>query len=314
MQPARVPLLIHRSAVLLGFALLVSMLFPGGSFAAKVPKKRVAVLGFENKSGFTRGDRETSRLGDAMAEKLVEQLIATGRFVVLEREQLGDVLSEQDLDHRHQTQLRQEARLTTAQALIAGTITDVLETEAGEGGLRFGKTQLADKRRKVVVKANVRLIDAASGQVLSSVTVEGRAEGKGSQVQSNSKNVGVEVKTQLGGALGLAADEVIAKAVREILAGTETIPWQGSLVRVTGSDVVVNAGAEENVEVGMKLRVFEQGEPLIDPDTNETLGSLDEEIGIIEIMRVEARFSVAKAVEGKGFAAGNLVRPVGETR
>lgn len=43
---------------------------------------------------------------------------------------------------------------------------------------------------------------------------------------------------------------------------------------------------------------------------NENLGSLDEEIGVIEVERVEPRFSVAKIIQGQGFAPGNLVRPV----
>ena len=72
-------------------------------------------------------------------------------------------------------------------------------------------------------------------------------------------------------------------------------------------------GAAKAYGTGRRLEgVFEPGEPLIDPDTNETLGSIDEEIGTIEIVRVEERFSVAKVVEGKDFAAGNIVRPVVE--
>jgi len=39
--------------------------------------------------------------------------------------------------------------------------------------------------------------------------------------------------------------------------------------------VVVNAGAEHGIKVDDELEVYEPGEPIIDPETNEELGTLD---------------------------------------
>lgn len=299
------------SAIFVGLALAFA---PAAGFAAKEPKKRVAVVGFENKTGFASHDKELGQLGNALAEKLVEQLIASEKFIVLERQQLDDVLSEQKVDLIFQAKPVQEARLTSAQALIRGTVTDVLDTGADQGGLRIKNFKLGGKKRKVTVKVNVRIVDTVTAQVLTSVTVEGYAEGRNLQLQGSSKDIGGDIKTQKDITLGQAADQAIAKAVQKVVEGMGKIPWQGSVARVTGSDVFVNAGAQENVEKGMKLRVFQKGAALIDKETNENLGSLDEEIGTIEIVRVEGRFSVAKAVEGKGFAAGNIVKPVVEAQ
>ncbi len=56
-------------------------------------KKRIGVAGFENKSGW-RGE---ARLGDGMAEMLTTSLYNTGRFIIVERQDLEDILTEQKL-------------------------------------------------------------------------------------------------------------------------------------------------------------------------------------------------------------------------
>ncbi len=55
------------------------------------PKARVAVTRFENKSA--KGSYE---IGEGMAEMLGNALFSTNRFIVLERQAIGDVIVEQD--------------------------------------------------------------------------------------------------------------------------------------------------------------------------------------------------------------------------
>ncbi|MEK7813613.1 MAG: CsgG/HfaB family protein, partial [Candidatus Desantisbacteria bacterium] len=56
------------------------------------PKKRIAVAGFECKVSISGYD-----LGSAMSEMLVTSLVATNKFIVVERQALDDILKEQSL-------------------------------------------------------------------------------------------------------------------------------------------------------------------------------------------------------------------------
>ncbi len=67
-------------------------------------------------------------------------------------------------------------RLTGAQALIRGVVTNIEATGGHEGGVRFGRVRIGGKQQKVSVKVNIRLIDTDTGQVLESKTVEGTAK------------------------------------------------------------------------------------------------------------------------------------------
>eukprot|EP00493_Phyllostaurus_siculus_P005367 UN05406 len=59
------------------------------------PKARIAVARFTDKSNNSRWWRK--EIGEGMADQLTTALVGTNRFIVLERQALDAVLSEQDL-------------------------------------------------------------------------------------------------------------------------------------------------------------------------------------------------------------------------
>ena len=87
-----------RVAVVVAFALLFAVVAsapPAVAAPAPAPqdKVRVAVMNFENTSQW---DWWGDRLGEAAADELVTQLFQTGKFSVIERQQINAILSEQD--------------------------------------------------------------------------------------------------------------------------------------------------------------------------------------------------------------------------
>ena len=287
-------------------ALMLVAVIGNAQDGGKQPKKRVAVVGFKNEADYFR-NQEWGNIGGGLSEKLVDALIETGKFVILERQAFADILAEHNLGHLGDVEPTVAGRLTSAQALIRGVITNVDGINAQKGGLRLGGIKIGGKNQKVTVGINIRIIDTITGQILESKTVEGSAKMRGFSIQQGSDE-GFTMNNSHP--IGKAVKDAIDQAVVEIAAGMEKIPWQGSISRVSGRQIIVNAGYQENVETGLTLRVFERGAEIIDKDTNESLGHLDEEIGIVRIVRVEPRFSIAEIIEGRGFAAGNIVRPV----
>jgi len=93
-------------------------------------KKIVAVSSFENKTTW-RGQVD---LGDGMADQLTDALMQSGQFTVMERQQLGAVVAEQDLANSGRAQKSQSAqtgKLVNAQILIKGTVTEFQENSSG---------------------------------------------------------------------------------------------------------------------------------------------------------------------------------------
>ena len=98
------------------------------------PKARVAVSRFNDKSA--KGNY-TGQIGDGMAEMLSNALFSTNRFIVLERQALGDVIKEQDLGAAGRVRQDTAApvgELEGADLLIQGTITEFEPGSSGAGG------------------------------------------------------------------------------------------------------------------------------------------------------------------------------------
>lgn len=61
--------------------------------------------------------------------------------------------------------------------------------------------------------------------------------------------------------------------------------------------VVLNAGAVDDVKVGMTFVIFELGDVIEDPDSGEPLGQLEKVKGKVEVVHVQEKLSVAQSSE-----------------
>jgi curli biogenesis system outer membrane secretion channel CsgG len=144
------------------------------------PKARVAVMRFEDRSA--KG-RLTGAIGDGMAEMLSNALFSTNRFIVLERQAIGDVIREQDFGASGRVKAETAARIGEiegADLLIQGTITEFEPGTAGAtGGVGTGAvgiiTGILASIRTSHVAMVVKIIDAKTARILASEQVEGKA-------------------------------------------------------------------------------------------------------------------------------------------
>jgi len=61
--------------------------------------------------------------------------------------------------------------------------------------------------------------------------------------------------------------------------------------------VVINAGAEQDVEVGMQFLVVGLGDVILDPDTGEEIEQLEIVKGRAQVEHVQAKLSTLKSIE-----------------
>ena len=182
------------------------------------PKARVAVSRFTDKTG--KG-WWTGAIGDGMADMLTTALFHTNRYIVLERQALGDVLKEQDLGGAGRIKKGTEApigEIEGAELLIAGAVTEFEGAQSGVGGGigGFGGTAgrilggIAGGIKNAHMAIDVRVIDAKTSRVVAAASVEGKA----TDFALGGALAGAGAGGALGGALGGWSKTPTEKALR----------------------------------------------------------------------------------------------------
>jgi curli biogenesis system outer membrane secretion channel CsgG len=275
-------------------------------FAASL-KKVIAVSRFENKTNYSG----QINLGDGMADQLADALMQSGKFVVVERQTLEDVIAEQDLAASGRFAKAKSAatgKLVPAQILIKGTITEFeAQSRQGGTGISFQGISLGSSKASAHVGLILRIIDTTTGQILDSVRIEEKAEAGGMRIGLNIKGVsfGTEdfKKTPLGKAVQIAID----KAVVQIAEKLDNLAFEGRIVKVDGGLIYTNIGLRNGASVGDTFTVYALGEELVDPETGELLGSEKTKVGSIKLTSVQEKFSKAQAEVGGGFERGMVL-------
>jgi hypothetical protein len=84
---------------------------------------------------------------------------------------------------------------------------------------------------------------------------------------------------------------------------------EGKVAKILGNnEIVINRGRNEGVRPGMLLEVFApEGEEVWDPDTGETLGTVEDVKAHAEVTEVKERLAVARLQNtGSPFGAVNI--------
>jgi hypothetical protein len=234
--------------------------------------------------------------------------------VVLERQQMQAVLAEQDLNAAGRVNKETGAaqgHVIGAQAMITGDITGYSYTQQSLGGNALNVIKglkVGASRVSAAVVVDLRMVDAATGEVLASATGSGSASSTGAAADLTKGDQQITTSGTWSTPLGQASRAAIGKVVAQLVAGMPEPRWSAKVVDVRDSIVYLNVGADGGVSPGLVLQVYEAQPALIDPDTGKNLGAPDKLLGEIEVIAVEAGFSTARIVTGSGFVRNNVVR------
>lgn len=275
--------------------------------AAIGPKKLIAVAEFENKTNLAG----QVNLGTGMSDQLITSLMNTGRYIVLERENIQGVLREQDFGASGRTTAEGGAKIgqiSRAQILIQGSITEFGSTESGGGGIAIQGFQFGGRRSTAVVGIDLRIYDTTTGHILSSKACRGVAEASGADIGYFGGDFAFSTGGEARTPMDFAVRAAIQQAVDFITIELNNVPWAGRIANVKDNIVYINAGRESGLQAGDRFDVFKEGDPIIDPDTGISLGCETTQLGEIEVVSVEEKFSKATPLSGVGFEKGNLVK------
>ncbi|MBN1845234.1 MAG: hypothetical protein JW810_06090 [Sedimentisphaerales bacterium] len=272
---------------------------------AKYIKPAVAVMRFENRAV----TRIRWDLADGLADQLSDRLLATHRYVVLDRQQLNQVLAD-----TQRTQNGQRAGQGRPQSglkyLIKGTITDFghVKTPPGAKGLLNWNPLSHDNY--ATVAATLYVIDMETGRIIASRSVEARLADSEDQPGTTYDQMAFGSFTFYRTRLGQATDTMLAKAVRQIAEIIDEQPFQPKIASVVNRQVVINGGSNRRIKTGTEYIVRPPAQMVLDPDTGRYLGHIaGEQVGRVRISLVTEKYAVADIVAGSDFQPGQTLFP-----
>ena len=274
---------------------------------AKFVKPTIAVMSFDNRAQvMTKWN-----LGDALADELIDRLIHTRRYVVLERAQLAEVFKE--LERVEDTRFRQTGSPQTGQLkhvkyLIRGVITDFGHVETRDGIARI--LDIFGTASHSVVRAVLYVVDVQSGQVVASKSVEAKVTDKKGKEKIELDGMAFGSYQFYHTSIGQATSKMLTKAVRAIARSIEEFPYQPKIASLIDNQVILNGGRNRKIEVGSVYVVRPRSQMVVDPDTGDVLGHVSGSvIGRVRVVQVTEKYSIADVVVGTGLEVGQTLFP-----
>ena len=269
----------------------------------------LGIADFTSREGFSfeEANKENMR---AMLEAA---LFATTRFVIVERGNLEAVMQEQDLQKSKRAAkaagVAQTGKLRSARYLAACTVTEASSSTSGDsGGLAIHGIRIGGSSSKSAIVLVVKLIDTTSGEIVASERIRGEAGKSGVSLGLSQHGWSGDVSSFAKTPMGEAAQDCINKAVVFIAEKMESTAVEGTVVTLSGDQVVVSLGQNYNITAGQTFVVRKPGEQLTNPDTGEILGSSEGEVvGTIEVTSPREKISYCKLTDGKMPERGDAV-------
>ena len=241
----------------------------------QITRMYVAIDKFDNKAGVDANQFSTIRT------RIQQAVVGTRKFEVLEREQMKNVLSEQNLMASGMTNgddpnAPEAGMMKAAGYVIYGNVLfyGVDQNQSAAAGS-------ASMRTKVELQINIA--SAETGKILATKSVIGI--GKESRIAVAGTSVGGNIQEQCERAAVAEAAHGVVDALRDLC-------YPAKVVKVGKRNVIINMTNEE-VSVGEIFDVIEQGEEIFDPDTGASLGSEGDALGRIRVTRVGPKVSTA---------------------
>jgi len=241
---------------------------------------------------------------------VIDSLSQTGRFRLVERTELGDVLAEQDLASSGRVAKPSGAKTGSvlgAEYLVQLVVTDyeanTSGTDGAVGGLLRSKVPLLGGIKAGSssgrVGLNIRLIDAETSEITFTKQIEAVIKetnlGFGVAGWGGDLGLGGFLNNYSKTPVGQAVIAGVNQAVFELIKQVGAKPPQGSIVKADAAQIYTNLGAD-SVAIGDRLQVLKKGEELIDPETGISLGGSMTSLGEIEVSQVQEKFSIARPV------------------
>jgi curli biogenesis system outer membrane secretion channel CsgG len=300
---------LHKVTAWAGALALVASASIFGALAQD-KKPRIAVLPFDSSHISTSYASLSTSVVNGMFET---ELFKTGKFIVVERKRIQDVMKEQGLGLSgavDATTAAKVGKILGVELILTGDITSLGVKQSGAhtgflGGAGGSKNTLQGG-------LDIRLISTTSTQIVfadnaqntdSSMKISVFGTGGGvdfdeTKIDKVFRPCVVQLCQKMAGKVG--------DMVGEMRGGGGLA---GKIANVSGEKIYLNIDSGEGVKVGDAFEVYRQGEEIRDPDTGAVLDVETKLIGKIIVTEVKDKVSIASSQSGSGFQKGDVIRP-----
>ena len=225
------------------------------------------------------------------SQRLTAALTQTNKFAILDRESISDFVGEEKMLLSFDAPLREQAKLAEtlgADYLLIGTITQAVIEQIDK---RLEAAEYTVSEYKARFDFNFRLVDSSTKQVVlasdEQIYLENDDVRKLADEQDQTEWNSSQVRDAF---LAITANGVIEKIIDRVY------PISIAAIQPDGQ-IILNQGGDR-ISEGMNYNVYTQGKEIFDPDTNESLGTVETVIATIKVQRVSNTMSYAKVVDG----------------
>lgn len=230
-------------------------------------RHRIAIAKFEDKTG-TQNNLfgAVNNVGGQAADALASHLIKSDEFVVLERQNMKELESENAMQGR-------ESQFVGVSAMIFGAVTELgNKTEWVDAGLSKTKVQTAH------AKVTIRLVDPKTGVAFFSEFGEADAKNQASQT------LGFGGKSDYDATLtDKAVNAAIAKLVGNIMNSLHALPWKAPILDVQDGAIMVGAGKQTGLKTGDILQLYKPGKQVKNKATGAMVELPGKVVGKIKV-------------------------------
>ena len=156
-----------------------------------------------------KASRCTADLGNGIADALATALLDTGKFSLLERENLAGTTAENFFNATNPT-----ARYEGADVVVFGAITN-LDVDGQGGGLCLFGVCLGGKES--VVGADLRIVDVKTSRVIAGTHVDGKSSSSGFSMNLGNLLPGLTLNGNQSSSVQAALNNMLKNAVDQLI-------------------------------------------------------------------------------------------------
>lgn len=291
-------------------ALIVLCLAIGGLlpvFAADT-RPMIAVLPFDDGS-IKHWWWDDWDVGKGISDIMVTELLDGGKFRLVEREKIAQIIQEQDFGASGRVDQKSAAKIgkiAGVKYIVMGKVTEF--TIADKGGTLGGITIKSTTAR---VALDGRLIDTTTAEIVAGAKgVAEKSQAGLSLSISSFPHIEFGADRFEATILGKATTDAVTQFCTNLTqkfqgtgtgAGTggKTTGITGKVAAVSGNKVYLNIGAKDGVTAGMIFRIARVVEEVKDPDNGEVLDVITEPVCEISISEVKDATCNGPIISGK---------------
>jgi len=256
----------------------------------KTIKRKVAIGRFSNETEYGKGlfyDKDNDPMAKQALDILSTKLTETGKFILLERNDLSSILAEK-------SSLEETPQKIGADYVIVGSI-----TEFGRKNTGRARAFSTSKTQTVEAGVSIRLVDVSTGLIIYS------EEGKGSaEITTKESIFGTGGKAGYDATLSdKAISAAISQLVENIINKCTDKPWRTYILSSDSDATIIGGGKSQGLEPGMTFAIMTKGKKVKNPQTGIMIELPGKQVGSVTITSTggdtpETEYSIVNITNG----------------